>query len=134
MKLEAELIKLPKIVDPRGNLSFIESGNILPFEIERAFWTYDVPGGNKRGGHAYIDQHELIIALSGSFDVVVETPSGEVKSFQLNRSYYGLYIPPMIWRHAENYSTNAVSLHLCDRPFSEEQYIRVKEEFYELYQ
>lgn len=124
-----QLIDLPKISDPRGNLSFIEAGTVLPFVIERIFWTYDVPGGNIRGGHAYKKQQELILALSGSFDVVIEMSNGEKKVFHMNRSYFGLYIPPMVWRHMENFSTNAVSLHLSDSTYDANDYIRNKKEF-----
>lgn len=119
-----KIIELPKITDPRGNLSFIEYGKILPFEIERVFWTYDVPGGDVRGGHAYKNQYELIVALSGSFDVVLRDSMGNQSTISMNRSYYGLYIPPLIWRHMENFSTNAVSLHLANLPYNEEEYIR----------
>lgn len=124
MSVNHKIIDLPKITDPRGNLSFIEYGKILPFEIERVFWTYDVPGGDVRGGHAYKNQYELIVALSGSFDVVLRDSMGNQSTISMNRSYYGLYIPPLIWRHMENFSTNAVSLHLSNLPYNEEEYIR----------
>jgi hypothetical protein len=113
----ASIIQLPKILDARGNLTFIEGGRHLPFEIKRVFWTYDVPGGEIRGGHAYHQQHEVIVALSGSFDVVVTSPDGTSNRFSLNRSYTGLYLPPKTWRHMENFSTNALGLHLSSHEF-----------------
>src|ERR1700677_2216128 len=100
------IIQLPKILDPRGNLSFIEEGDHIPFKIERAYWIYDVPGGEKRGGHAYKTLQEFIIALSGSFEVVLNDGKEEMR-FSLNRSYYGLYVPKMYWRSLENFSTNS---------------------------
>ena len=120
-----EIIELPKIVDPRGNLTFLENYSQIPFKIERVFWTFNVPGGEKRGGHAYKNQREFIIALSGSFDVVFTDPKskGETK-YTLNRSYFGLYIPPRNWRHIENFSTNAVALHICSSEYDETDYIR----------
>ena len=124
-----KLIDLPKIEDPRGNLTFYEDDNQIPFKIERVFWTYDVPGGQKRGGHAYYKQNEFIIALSGSFDVVITKPDSEKEVYSLNRSYYGLFVPSKTWRHLENFSTNALSLHACDRLFDEEDYIRDFETF-----
>src|SRR3954464_14568301 len=99
------IINLPKFEDPRGNLTFIEEGKQLPFGIKRVYWIYDVPGGQKRGGHTFKTQQELVVALSGSFDIVTNDGKGEER-FQLNRSYYGLYIPNGIWRHMENFSTN----------------------------
>jgi len=117
------LINLPKIVDPRGNLSFLEEETHLPFKIARTFWIHDVPGGEKRGGHAYKTQQEFIIALSGSFDVVINTGKYEQR-FHLNRSYYGLYVPAMIWREMDNFSTNSLALVVVDKPFNEEDYIR----------
>ncbi len=123
-----KIIELPKILDERGNLTFVEGERHIPFEIRRAFWIYDVPGGEKRGGHAYRRLQEFVISLSGSFDVIVDD-GRDRKTFSLNRSYYGLYIPAMIWRHMENFSTNGVSLVLASLPYSEEDYIRD----YELY-
>lgn len=120
----ASIIQLPKILDARGNLTFIEGGRHLPFEIKRVFWTYDVPGGEIRGGHAYHQQHEVIVALSGSFDVVVTSPDGTSNRFSLNRSYTGLYLPPKTWRHMENFSTNALGLHLSSHEFDVLDYIR----------
>lgn len=122
--MEPKIIPLPKIQDPRGNLTFLQHPDHLPFDIKRVFWIYDVPGGETRGGHAYKTQHEVIISLSGSFDVVVTLPDNSTQVYTLNRSYFALYIPPMHWRHMENFSTNSVSLHLCDGPFDEKDYLR----------
>ncbi|MEP2448769.1 MAG: FdtA/QdtA family cupin domain-containing protein [Balneola sp.] len=124
-----EFIELPKILDPRGNLTFFENNNQIPFEIERVFWTYDVPGGQTRGGHAYYQQNEFILALSGSFDVVITKLDGSKQVYNLNRSYCGLYIPAQTWRHLENFSTNALSLHASDHSFDESDYIRDFEKF-----
>jgi len=122
------LIDLPKITDPRGNLTFIEQESHVPFEIKRVYWIYDVPGGQTRGGHAFKKQKELVVALSGSFDVVIND-GNEEKRYHLNRSYYGLYIPNMLWRHMDNFSTNSVALVLSSTFFHEEDYIRDFEEF-----
>lgn len=122
------LIDLPKIQDPRGNLSFIETEKHVPFDIKRSYWIYDVPGGEVRGGHAYTNLHECIIALSGSFDVVLDD-GREKKIVSLNRSYYGLYVPPMMWRSLENFSTNSLCLILSSEPYSESLYIRNYEEY-----
>jgi len=123
-----KLIELPKIYDKRGNLSFFEHPNQLPFEIARTYWIYDVPGGEVRGSHAFKNQQEFIIALSGSFDVVIH--NGEVEQrFSLNRSYYGLYIPNMYWRRLENFSTNSLALIVSDKSYNENDYIRNFEEF-----
>jgi len=122
-------IELPKIEDPRGNLTFIQYPEQIPFEIQRVFWTYDVPGGEIRGGHAYKFQSEVIIALSGSFDVVTLDADGLESKITLNRSYYGLLLPPNTWRHMENFSTNALSLHLSDTKYNAEDYIFDKELF-----
>lgn len=123
------IINFPKIEDPRGNLTFLQYPNQLPFEIQRVFWTYDVPGGEQRGGHAYKQQEEIIIALSGSFDVVITHPDGTKETFQLNRSYYGLYLPPLTWRHMENFSTNSLALVATDKAYDANQYIRDFNEF-----
>jgi hypothetical protein len=124
----AYIIDLPKIEDPRGNLSVIEEEKNIPFKIERTYWIYDVPGGQVRGGHAFKKQQELIIALSGSFDVIID--NGESRStFSLNRSYYGLYVPALIWRQMQNFSTNSLALVLSSTPFSEYDYIRDYQEF-----
>ena len=122
------IINLPKIQDPRGNLSFLEGNTHIPFAISRAYWIYDVPGGEMRGGHAYTDLKECIIALSGSFDVVINDGKNS-KTISLNRSYYGLYVPPMIWRSIENFSTNALCLILSSEPYSEKLYIRSYDEY-----
>ncbi len=119
-----KLLHFPKIIDSRGNLTFLQNNDQIPFEIQRVFWTYDVPGGEIRGGHAYKKQEEIIIALSGSFDVIVRNQEGVIEKFQLNRSYYGLYLPPNTWRHMENFSTNSFGLHLSSHFYSEEDYIR----------
>jgi dTDP-4-dehydrorhamnose 3,5-epimerase-like enzyme len=125
---EIKLIELPKILDERGNLSFFENNRQLPFEIRRVYWVYDVPGGEVRGSHAYHDQQEVIVALSGSFDVVLHDGKEE-KRFPLNRSYYGLYVPKMIWRTLENFSTNSLAFVATNAPYNEEDYIRDFEEF-----
>jgi dTDP-4-dehydrorhamnose 3,5-epimerase-like enzyme len=122
------LIDLPKIPDPRGNLSFIEGENHVPFRVRRTYWIYDVPGGERRGGHAYRTLHELFVALSGSFDVVVDDGSGP-EHVVLNRSYVGLHVPPMTWRHLENFSTNAVCLILASEYYDEADYLRDRDEF-----
>jgi hypothetical protein len=120
---QPEIIHLPKILDSRGNLSFIEEFNHIPFKIERCYWIYDVPGGEKRGGHAFHSGEEFIVALSGSFDVVLD--DGHVKTVHhLNRSYYGLYIPEMNWRELENFSTNSLAFVLCSSVYSESDYVR----------
>lgn len=119
-----KFIDLPKILDPRGNLTFLQNSDHIPFDIQRVFWTYDVPGGEKRGGHAYYKQQELIIALSGSFDVVITEKDGKEIKYSLNRSYYGLYIPAQTWRHMENFSTNSLGLHISSATFKEADYIR----------
>lgn len=119
-----QIIQLPKIADPRGNLTFLQNSDQFPFDIQRVFWTYDVPGGEQRGGHAYYKQHELIIALSGSFDVVITAPNGQTNVFNLNRSYYGLLVPAETWRHMDNFSTNSLGLHLSSMQFDSSDYIR----------
>lgn len=126
--MKAQLINLPKIEDPRGNLSFIEEFNHIPFKIERTYWIYDVPGGQVRGGHAFKEQQELIVALSGSFDVVVDDGSTK-QIFPLNRSYYGLYIPAGFWRQMQNFSTNSVAMVLSSTKFKESDYIRDFQEY-----
>lgn len=117
-------IDFPKILDKRGNLTFLQNSDHIPFAIQRVFWTYDVPGGETRGGHAYYEQEEIIIALSGSFDVVITDKEGKESKYSLNRSYYGLYIPAMTWRHMENFSTNSLGLHASSKAFDEADYIR----------
>jgi dTDP-4-dehydrorhamnose 3,5-epimerase-like enzyme len=128
---EAHIINLPKISDPRGNLTFLEgNGRHIPFDIKRAYWIYDVPGGEKRGGHAYCENEEFIIALSGSFDVVLDDGAAR-QTFPLNRSYFGLYVPRMMWRQLENFSTNGVTLILASTQYSPEDYIRDYDTFVE---
>lgn len=124
----AKIINLPKIEDNRGNLSFVEGLNHIPFEIKRAYWIYDVPGGEIRGGHAYKTLNEFIVALSGSFDVILHDGKEE-KKYSLNRSYYGLYVPKMYWRRLENFSTNALCLVLASEKYNENDYIRNFTEF-----
>jgi hypothetical protein len=120
---KAFIIDLPKIEDFRGNLSFLESKKHIPFEILRTYWIYDVPGGFERGGHAFKVQEEFIIALSGSFDVLIDDGNNK-QVFTLNRSYYGLYIPSGIWRQMNNFSTNSLALVLSSTNFSDTDYIR----------
>ena len=127
--MELGLIKLPKIVDERGNLTFLQAGLQVPFEIKRAFWIYDVPGGEMRGGHAFKEQNEIIIALSGSFDVIVKDRNGIEHKYSLNRSYTALFIPNLSWRHLDNFSTNAVALHLVDMEYTSTDYIRDANQF-----
>jgi dTDP-4-dehydrorhamnose 3,5-epimerase-like enzyme len=122
------LIEFPKIPDRRGNLTFLEGGHHVPFSIKRTYWIHEVPGGVQRGGHAYHRLEEMFIALSGSFDVAIDDGrSSEV--YQLNRSYLGLYVPPLVWRHLENFSTNAVCLILASRPYEQDDYIYSRPEF-----
>ena len=126
--MNACIIDLPRIEDPRGNLTFIEGGQHLPFKISRAYWIYDVPGGEERGGHAYRKAHELIVAVSGSLDVRIDDGRGE-RRFALNRSYYGLYVPPLVWRTMANFSTNALVLNVASTTYDPDDYIRDKAEF-----
>lgn len=126
--MKQKIINLPKIEDSRGNLTFIEGDNHIPFEIQRAFWIYDVPGGETRGGHAYKNSEEFIIALSGSFDVILDNGKNKI-SYQLNRSYYGLYVPAGTWRHMENFSTNALALVLSSTLYYKNDYIRDYSDF-----
>ena len=125
---EVRLIELPKIGDRRGNLSVIEEKNHIPFKVERTFWIYDVPGGESRGGHAYRSTEEFIVALSGSFDVALDDGK-ERKTFSLNRSYYGLYVPKMMWREMTNFSTNSVALVLSSTKYDAADYVRDYEQF-----
>ena len=122
------IINLPKILDARGNLSFVEENKHIPFKIERTYWIYDVPGGEKRGGHAYKNNQEFIIALSGSFDVVLDDGK-EQQVFSLNRSYYGLYVPKGLWREMNNFSTNSLALVLASTPYDPDDYIYDYETF-----
>ena len=125
---EVKLINLPKIKDPRGNLSFFENSNQIPFDIKRTYWIYDVPGGEYRGTHAFKESHEFIVALSGSFDVVLSDGKKEVK-YSLNRSYTGLYVPNLIWRRLDNFSTNSLALIVSNIDYNEKDYIRDFDEF-----
>ena len=128
---DARIIELPKFLDARGNLSFAEQKNHIPFEIKRTYWIYDVPGGEDRGGHAFIENQEVIIALSGAFDVVVDDGTNK-KTFTLNRSYYGLYIPKGLWRTMENFSTNSFALEFGSVAYSANDYIREYDVFLKL--
>jgi hypothetical protein len=123
-----EIIELPKIHDPRGNLTFIEENKHVPFSIKRVYYTYDVPGGEERGGHAHKELHQLIVAMSGSFDVVLDD-GFETKTFHLNRSYFGLYVCPMIWREINNFSSGSVCMVLASSLYSEDDYYRDYNEF-----
>jgi oxalate decarboxylase/phosphoglucose isomerase-like protein (cupin superfamily) len=125
---ECRILEFPKVLDERGNLSFFQNEDQIPFTIARTYWIYDVPGGEMRGSHAYKTLQEVIVALSGSFDVVVHDGEKEMK-FQLNRSYYGLYIPSLIWRRMENFSTNSLALVVADQVYNEKEYIRDFNEF-----
>ena len=126
--MKEKIIELPKIHDPRGNLTFVEGEIHIPFEIKRVYWIYDVPGGEIRGGHAFKEQEEFIIALSGSFDIIIDNGS-ECKNFSLNRSYYGLFIPKGKWRRMENFSTNSLALVLSSTFYDEGDYIFGYDEF-----
>jgi hypothetical protein len=128
---QPHIIELPKILDERGNLSFIEGNAHIPFEIQRVYWIYDVPGGEHRGGHAFYENVELIVAISGSFDVVLGDGVDELK-FSLNRSYMGLLVPKMYWREMNNFSTNSLAMVLSSIPYSKDDYIRSREEFNKL--
>lgn len=121
---EPHIVDIPKICDPRGNLSFIQDGDKLPFEIARVYWIYDVPAGRVRHGHAFRSQSELIVALSGSFDVVTELPGGEKGKFHLARPFEGLFLPPMVWREITGFSTNSVAMVLSSELYDEGDYIR----------
>jgi hypothetical protein len=118
-----KIFELPKITDTRGNLSFVEGGHHIPFQIARAYYLYDVPGGSERGGHAHKQLHEFIIAISGSFDVVL-SDGIQTKTFHLNRPYLGLYISPMVWRVLDNFSSGSVSLVLASEKYDENDYHR----------
>jgi hypothetical protein len=120
---QCEIVDLPRINDPRGNLTFIEGGKHIPFDIARTYYLYDVPGGAERGGHGHKDLSQLIIAMSGSFDVHLDDGFGK-KSYHLNRSYYGLYVPTMIWREIDNFSSGSVCLVLASTPYEESDYYR----------
>lgn len=129
MRLDrCKIIDLPKITDPRGNLTFIEGARHVPFDIKRVYYLYDVPGGAERGGHAHKNLHEFIIALSGSFDVILNDGT-EKKRFHLNRSYYGLYVCPMVWRELDNFSSASVCMVLASAPYDESDYYRDYDKF-----
>ena len=119
---------MPKIADPRGNLTFIEGGRHVPFQIQRVYYLYDTPGGAERGGHAHKDLHQLIVAMSGSFDVILND-GGKKKRFHLNRSYYGLYVCPMIWRELDNFSSGSVCMVLASNLYDEADYYREHRKF-----
>lgn len=129
MKLEnCRIMDLPKISDPRGNLTAIEAGEQVPFDIQRVYYLYDVPGGAERGGHAHKGLHQLIIAMSGSFDVILDAGNGKHR-YHLNRSYHGLYVCPMIWREIDNFSSGSVCLVLASNHYDEDDYYRDYNEY-----
>lgn len=125
---ECRVIELPKIADPRGNLTFIEGAHHVPFTIKRVYYLYDVPGGERRGGHAHAELEQFIIAVSGSFKVILDD-GAEVREYFLNRSYYGLYVPTMVWRELEDFSSGSVCLVLASRPYEESDYYRDRDAF-----
>jgi len=120
---DCKIINLPRITDPRGNLTFVEGGNHIPYDIARAYYLYDVPGGAERGGHAHKKLEEFIVAMSGSFDILLDDGK-EKRRFHLNRSYMGLYIPPMIWRDLSNFSSGSVCMVLASHRYDESDYFR----------
>ena len=126
-----KIVDLPRFLDARGNLSFVEQLNHIPFSIKRTYWIYDVPGGECRGGHAFRQNDEFIIALSGSFDVLIDDGQNK-QSFTLNRSYYGLYVPKGLWREMENFSTNSLAMILSSTDYDENDYVRDYHEFCKL--
>lgn len=128
---DVRIIDLPKFLDVRGNLSFAEQFSQVPFEIQRVYWIYDVPGGEERGGHAFRENEEMIVSLSGAFDVIVDDGTNK-KTITLNRSYFGLYIPKGLWRSMDNFSTNSVALEFGSVKYSERDYIRDYCEFKKL--
>ena len=125
---DCKIIELPKVTDPRGNLSFIEGGQHIPFNIKRVYYLYDVPGGSDRGSHAHKNLHQFVVAMSGSFDVVLDDGK-EKKRFHLNRSYNGLYVCPMMWRDLDNFSSGAVCMVLASEHYDEADYIRDYDQF-----
>lgn len=125
---DCRLIELPKIQDPRGNLTFVESGEHIPFDIQRVYYLYDVPGGADRGAHAHRRLNQFVVAMSGSFDIVLDD-GAKKKRFHLNRSYFGLYICPMMWRHLDNFSSGAVCMVLASAKYNAADYIRDYAEF-----
>ena len=128
---EVKIIQLPKFLDARGNLSFVQQEEHIPFVIRRTYWLYDVPGGECRGGHAYRENQEFIVAMSGSFDVILDDGM-QKQTFALNRSYYGLYVPKGLWREMENFSTNSLALILSSTDYDANDYVRDYEEFLKL--
>jgi len=120
---KCRIIELPRITDPRGNLTFIEATRHIPFEIRRVYYLYDVPGGGERGGHAHKDLHQLIIAMSGSFDIILDEGRGQYR-FHLNRSYYGLYVCPMMWRELDNFSSGSVCMVVASNFYDADDYYR----------
>lgn len=128
---DVKIIELPKFTDPRGNLSFVEQLNHIPFEIKRTYWIYDVPGGESRGGHAFRQNQEFIVSLSGAFDVIVDD-GNEKKIFNMNRSYYGLYIPAGLWREMTNFSTNSLALEFGSIHYDRNDYVEDYEQFLKL--
>lgn len=125
---DCRTIELPRVTDPRGSLTFVEGGNHVPFDIRRVYYLYDVPGGSDRGAHAHRNLHQFIVAMSGSFDVVLDDGDRR-RRFHLNRSYYGLYVCPMMWRTLDNFSSGAVCMVLASEPYQPEDYIRDHCEF-----
>ena len=129
MRIEnCKIIELPKISDPRGNLTFVENGHHIPFDIRRVYYLYDVPGGSERGGHAHRGLHQLVVAMSGSFDVILDDGASK-KRYHLNRSYYGLYVCPMIWRELDNFSSGSVCMVLASNLYDESDYYRNYDEY-----
>lgn len=131
MKIDSRIIQLPRFLDERGNLSVIEEDKDIPFKIQRSHWIYDVPGGEKRGGHAYKSTQQFIIALSGSFDILLDNGENQTR-YHLNRSYYGLYVPEMIWCEMDNFSTNSLALIVSSTEYDEQDYIRDYNQFKQL--
>ncbi|QYX55531.1 FdtA/QdtA family cupin domain-containing protein [Roseovarius sp. SCSIO 43702] len=125
---DCRLIDLPKISDARGNLTFVEGNNHIPFEVKRVYYLYDVPGGADRGEHAHKDLHQFVISMSGSFDLLLDD-GFDKKRFQLNRPYYGVYVCPMMWRYLDNFSSGSVCMVLASGPYDETDYIRDRDEF-----
>lgn len=128
---DVKIVELPKFLDARGNLSFAEQNNHIPFEIKRTYWIYDVPGGEARGGHAFRQNQEFIVALSGSFDVLVDDGQNKT-TYTLNRSYYGLYVPAGLWREMNNFSTNSLALEFGSKHFDAADYVRDYDDFLKL--
>jgi uncharacterized cupin superfamily protein len=130
---DCKILELPKFTDPRGNLSYVEQLKHIPFEIKRTYWIYDVPGGESRGGHAFKANHEVIVALSGAFDIIVDD-GVKKKKFTLNRSYNALYVPAGLWRFMENFSTNSVALEFGSVSYDQSDYVHDYERFLKMRQ